>query len=70
MCYYCYSWHVISKFIVFLTFLNIFLGLADENESVREAALGAGHVLVEHYATTYVLSLFLCITWSMFFHWS
>lgn len=27
-------------------------GLADENESVREAALGAGHVLVEHYATT------------------
>uniref|UniRef100_A0A0V0J0Y0 Putative translational activator GCN1-like n=1 Tax=Solanum chacoense TaxID=4108 RepID=A0A0V0J0Y0_SOLCH len=27
-------------------------GLADENESVREAALSAGHVLVEHYATT------------------
>ncbi|KAB2629923.1 translational activator GCN1 [Pyrus ussuriensis x Pyrus communis] len=27
-------------------------GLADENESVREAALGAGHILVEHYATT------------------
>jgi HEAT repeat protein len=27
-------------------------GLSDENESVREAALGAGHVLVEHYATT------------------
>lgn len=27
-------------------------GLADENESVREAALSAGHVLVEHYATS------------------
>ncbi|CAN6724947.1 unnamed protein product [Malus baccata var. baccata] len=27
-------------------------GLADENESVCEAALGAGHILVEHYATT------------------
>ncbi|CAK7341235.1 unnamed protein product [Dovyalis caffra] len=27
-------------------------GLADENESVRDAALGSGHVLVEHYATT------------------
>lgn len=27
-------------------------GLADESESVRDAALSAGHVLVEHYATT------------------
>ncbi|CAO2827459.1 unnamed protein product [Amaranthus hypochondriacus] len=27
-------------------------GLADENESVRDAAFNAGHVLVEHYATT------------------
>ncbi|XP_068667141.1 protein ILITYHIA isoform X2 [Aristolochia californica] len=27
-------------------------GLADENESVRDAALSSGHVLVEHYATT------------------
>ncbi|KAG7585713.1 PapD-like superfamily [Arabidopsis thaliana x Arabidopsis arenosa] len=27
-------------------------GLAHENESVRDAALGAGHVLVEHHATT------------------
>jgi hypothetical protein len=43
----------------------IFLGLADENESVRDAALGAGHVLVEHYAATYDLSLFLCITLSI-----
>ncbi|PWA68142.1 ILITYHIA [Artemisia annua] len=29
---------------------SILDGLADENESVREAALGAGHILVEHYA--------------------
>nr|GMD96164.1 eIF-2-alpha kinase activator GCN1 isoform X17 [Ipomoea batatas] len=26
-------------------------GLADENESVRDAAHGAGHVLVEYFAT-------------------
>lgn len=56
---------MISKFINCFIFLKSFLGLADENESVREAALGAGHVLVEHYATTYVLSLFLCIRWPM-----
>ncbi|KAM7250092.1 hypothetical protein ACFE04_021975 [Oxalis oulophora] len=31
---------------------SILDGLSDENESVREAALGAGHVLVEHYAVT------------------
>lgn len=39
------------------------LGLADENESVRDAALGAGHVLVEHHATTYefTVHLFFCI---------
>ncbi|KAK2454266.1 Sec14p phosphatidylinositol transfer family protein [Trifolium repens] len=28
------------------------IGLADENESVRDVVLGAGHVLVEHYTTT------------------
>lgn len=37
----------------------IHIGLADENESVREAALSAGHVLVEHYATSYVYFYFL-----------
>nr|TKS17861.1 translational activator GCN1 [Populus alba] len=33
-------------------------GLADENESVRDAALGADHVLVEHYATMSLPLLF------------
>lgn len=40
-------------FIIQLTygiFIILSSGLADENESVREAALGAGHILVEHYA--------------------
>ncbi|KAJ3693130.1 hypothetical protein LUZ60_012225 [Juncus effusus] len=31
---------------------SILDGLSDENESVRDAALCAGHVFVEHYATT------------------
>ncbi|URD74488.1 hypothetical protein MUK42_09064 [Musa troglodytarum] len=43
--------------VVFQNYLQIVLpaildGLADENESVRDAALSAGHVFVEHYATT------------------
>ncbi|KAG6741630.1 hypothetical protein POTOM_054905 [Populus tomentosa] len=38
-------------------------GLADENESVRDAALGAGHVLVEHYATTYAF-IVLPFSWA------
>jgi len=37
------------------------LGLADENESVRDAALGAGHVLVEHHATTYEFTLYILL---------
>jgi len=36
-------------------------GLADENESVRDAALSAGHVFVEHYAASYAI-LFELIT--------
>lgn len=46
-CYY-------STLVLHLNLMRAFIltGLADENESVREAALGAGHVLVEHYATT------------------
>lgn len=31
---------------------SILDGLADENEAVRDAALSAGHIFVEHYATT------------------
>ncbi|KAJ8498675.1 hypothetical protein OPV22_009227 [Ensete ventricosum] len=43
--------------VIFQNYLQIVLpaildGLADENESVRDAALSAGHVFVEHYATT------------------
>ncbi|KAJ6865007.1 translational activator GCN1 [Populus alba x Populus x berolinensis] len=41
-------------------------GLANENESVRDAALGADHVLVEHYATTYafiVVPCFFVFSW-------
>uniref|UniRef100_A0A6M2F7Q6 Uncharacterized protein n=1 Tax=Populus davidiana TaxID=266767 RepID=A0A6M2F7Q6_9ROSI len=41
-------------------------GLVDENESVRDAASGAGHVLVEHYATTHafiVLPCFFVFSW-------
>uniref|UniRef100_A0A0E0KIC1 TOG domain-containing protein n=1 Tax=Oryza punctata TaxID=4537 RepID=A0A0E0KIC1_ORYPU len=42
---------------VFQNYLQVVLpaildGLADENESVRDAALSAGHVFVEHYATS------------------
>ncbi|KAI0489335.1 hypothetical protein KFK09_029177 [Dendrobium nobile] len=43
--------------VIFQNYLHTVLpaildGLADENESVRDAALSAGHVFVEHYATT------------------
>ncbi|XP_073011814.1 protein ILITYHIA isoform X1 [Typha latifolia] len=43
--------------VMFQNYLQVVLpaildGLADENESVRDAALCAGHVFVEHYATT------------------
>ncbi|KAJ0966557.1 hypothetical protein J5N97_023474 [Dioscorea zingiberensis] len=46
-----------SQGIMFQNYLQLVLpaildGLADENESVRDAALSAGHVFVEHYATT------------------
>lgn len=48
----------------------ILLGLADENESVRDAALGAGHVLVEHYATTLGFFLLLFLKLILFFFFS
>ncbi|KAK6156422.1 hypothetical protein DH2020_010670 [Rehmannia glutinosa] len=64
---------------LFSNFIHSFPpGLADENESVREAALSAGHVLVEHYATPFVSGLaeqysflffmlggcsYLCVNW-------
>ncbi|XP_078182456.1 putative protein kinase regulator ILITHYIA isoform X2 [Carex rostrata] len=43
--------------VMFQDYLQVVLpaildGLSDENESVRDAALCAGHVFVEHYATT------------------
>ncbi|XP_008796399.2 protein ILITYHIA [Phoenix dactylifera] len=43
--------------VMFQNYLQVVLpaildGLADENESVRDAALSAGHIFVEHYAMT------------------
>jgi hypothetical protein len=54
------TWHIDSLIIYLLL-----PGLADENESVRDAALSAGHVFVEHYATTYAL-LFELVTSDFF----
>ncbi|KAG6736308.1 hypothetical protein POTOM_060946 [Populus tomentosa] len=48
-------------YLTLFKYLPRSLGLADENESVRDAALGVGHVLVEHYATTSLPLLFLLL---------
>jgi hypothetical protein len=47
-----------GKIVQYLSFSALHLllsGLADENESVRDAALSAGHVFVEHYAASYAI---------------
>lgn len=48
---------LLCQYLICLNIMSSYTlsGLADENESVRDAALSAGHVLVEHYATTYML---------------
>ncbi|WJX32843.1 eIF-2-alpha kinase activator GCN1 [Trifolium repens] len=49
----CSPVHFLLEFLLLISISDDKLsGLADENESVRDAVLGAGHVLVEHYTTT------------------